>query len=470
VSKGFSLPEGCLHDLHLIIKNFEALADSPHGEGVRRLRTHVLEAAEAAIRSVMPESLFRSKVRVTGSILHVLNDAFDLDGFSEIYVIGGGKASVEMVAQLNNMLGERISGGEVAAKVDGELKVGAVRINPASHPVPNERSLEATQRIIELTSKATPQSLYIVVISGGASAMIVSPREGVSLEDKAETTKLLLECGADIEEINTVRKHLSRVKGGQLQKLIYPATTIALIISDVVGDKPEVIASGLTVPDPTSFRDAYRVLEKYGLLNRVPQAVLKLFERGVKGLEEETPKPESTVFRTAHNYIIGSNTDACMGAWSSLKERGYNPLLLTTRMQGEAREVGRFLAGVGSSLSNPPFDAYVIGGETTVTVKGSGLGGRNQELCLSALIALRGCGGVVLASVGTDGVDGFSEAAGGIIDGYTYSDALEKGVSPEEYLDNNDSGTFFKRVGGAILTGPTGTNVSDLVLLVTHKD
>ncbi len=454
----------------MIIKNFEALVDSPHGEGVRRLRTHVLEAAEAAIRSVMPESLFRSKVRVTGNVLHVMNDAFNLDEFSEVYVIGGGKASVEMVTQLNNILGGRISGGEVAAKVDGELRVGSVRINPASHPVPDERSLKATERIIQLASRASPTSLYIVVISGGASAMISSPREGVSIEDKAKTTKLLLECGANIEEINTVRKHLSRVKGGQLQKLIHPATTITLIISDVVGDKPEVIASGPTTPDPTSLRDAYRVLEKYNLLGSVPQTVLKLLERGVKGLEKETPKPGSTVFRTAHNYIIGSNTDACMAAWGKLKERGYNPLLLTTRMQGEAREVAKFIAGVGSSTSNPPFDAYIIGGETTVTVKGSGIGGRNQELCLSALIALRGCSGVVLASVGTDGVDGFSEAAGGIIDGYTYSDALEKGITPEKYLDNNDSGTFFKRVGGAIITGPTGTNVSDLILLVSHKD
>ncbi|MEM3799585.1 MAG: glycerate kinase [Thermoprotei archaeon] len=450
----------------MIIKNYDSLTQSTHGEAVRIVRAHVLEAIDAAIRSVMPENLLSTKMRVEGHTLRVLGDEFDLDVFSEVYVIGGGKASVGMVTQLDKLLGDRISGGEVAAKVAEEFKIGAVRVNPASHPLPDERSAEATERIFGLVSKATPQTLYIVVISGGASAMLASPRDGLSIRDKAETTRLLLECGANIEEINTVRKHLSKVKGGQLQRLIYPATSITLMLSDVVGDKLDVIGSGPTQPDPTSFLDAYRILEKYGLLNSVPSSVLSFVKRGVGGLEEETPKPGSMVFKTAHNYVIGSNSDACTAAWRTLKERGYTPLLLTTRMQGEAREVGRFLAGMGISQSNPPFDAYVLGGETTVTLRGKGVGGRNQELCLASLIAIKGWGDIVLASVGTDGVDGVSEAAGGIVDGYSYSDALAKGVSPEEYLGNNDSGTFFKKVGGAIITGPTGTNVSDLVLLV----
>jgi glycerate 2-kinase len=450
----------------MVIVNSDELCSLARGEELRKRRRDVLDAVESAIKSVMPENLLEAKLKLSGGKLYVAGDVFDLAGFDQIYVVGGGKACVGMVRQLNRMLGDLITGGEVAAPIERETWMGRVRINPASHPIPDEKSVGATQRILDLASKATSRTLYLVLISGGASAMLSCPREGITVEDKAEITRSLLKCGANIDEINTVRKHLSKIKGGQLQKLLYPATTVALIISDVVGDRLDVIASGPTVPDPTTFNDAYGVLRKYGLVESAPPRVLSLLEKGVSGLVEDTPKPGDPIFSLANNYIIGSNRDACMAAWASLQSKGYTPLILTTRMQGEAREVAKFLAGLGASRSHPPFDAFVLGGETTVTLRGRGVGGRNQELCLSALIALNGGGDVVLASVGTDGVDGFTEAAGAIIDTNTYSDAVSKRVSPEQYLDNNDSGTFFKRVGGAVITGPTGTNVSDIVVVV----
>jgi len=448
------------------IKNFQELVDEPRSETLRTMRQHALEAVDWAIRSVLPKKLLTAKLRVASDQLVVGDQTFNLKEYDQIYVIGGGKAAPEMASALVELLGDKISAGEVAAKVASETWVGHIRLNPASHPIPDQRSVEATRKILDLVSKATDKTLFVTLISGGASAMLAYPRQGLTIEDKAKTTKLLLECGADIEEINTVRKHLSAIKGGQLQRQIYPATNIALIISDVVGDRLEVIASGPTVPDPTTFADAYNVLKKYGLLEHVPPRVLSLIERGVEGLEEDTPKPRSRVFDTAHNYLVGSNIDACMAAWRALKEKGYEPLLMTTHMQGEAREVAKLLAGVSLSCSQPDFDAYVLGGETTVTVKGRGVGGRNQELCLSALIALKGSDNVVLASVGTDGIDGFSEAAGAIVDGHSYYDAQAKNVSPEQYLENNDSATFFRKVGGAIITGPTGTNVSDIVVVL----
>lgn len=449
----------------MIVKNADKLEEAREGP-LRAMRKSVLEAVEAAVESVLPRNLLRGKLKVESGRLTVMGHEHDLARYDRIYVIGGGKAAFEMASTLYELLGDKISGGEVAANVEGEVWVGPIRVSPASHPIPDEKSYEAAKRVLELASKATPRTLYIVVVSGGGSAMLAHPRRGITLEDKVETTRLLLKSGANIEEVNTVRKHLSAIKGGQLQRLIHPATSITLILSDVVGDRLDLVASGPTLPDPTTFQDAKKVLEKYGLLGRVPQRVVELIERGIQGLEEETPKPGSPIFETAHHYLIGSNRDACMAAWHKLAEKGYTPILLTTQMQGEAREVGRLLAGIASSKSHPEFDAYILGGETTVTVRGKGRGGRNQELCLSALIALKGVDGVVLCSFGTDGVDGFSAAAGALVDGQSYCEALAKNLSPEEHLENNDSATFFEKAGGAIITGPTGTNVADVVILV----
>lgn len=451
----------------MLIKNIKELSHTDHGSSISVLRRQLLRAVDRAIVSVEPRTLFREKVSLKGSVLHVVDRSFNLDSYERLYVIGAGKASVEMTKQLVGLLRTRVCSGEIAAKVDKEFRIGNVRVNPASHPVPDERSMAATERILRLVSQRKKGDFYIFLLSGGASAMLAYPRSPVTIEEKAQTTSLLLKCGASIDETNCVRKHISDVKGGLLQRKIHPATSLTLIISDVVGNPLDVIASGPTYPDSSTFRDALNVLRKYSILDKVPKSVSSLLHKGVEGKEYETPKFDDACFGTANNIILGSGWDACMSAFQTLRKLGRKPLVLTDRMQGEAREIGRFLAGVASSDRDTSFDSLVIGGETTVTVRGSGTGGRNQELCLAASIAMRGVRNAVLASVGTDGIDGFTEAAGALVDGYTYQDGLAKGLDAKAYLANNDSGTFFKKLGCAVLTGPTGTNVSDLVVMVT---
>jgi glycerate 2-kinase len=450
----------------VLIKNFKELARTKHGSDINLLRKQLLRTVDDAIGAVEPKTLLKEKVALQNSVLRVAGRDFNLERYGRLFVIGAGKASVEMTKGLIKLLQAKVCSGEIAAKVDKAFYLGKVRVNPASHPVPDERSMAATERILRLVSQREKDDLFIFVLSGGASAMLAYPRSPVTLKEKAETTSLLLKCGASIDEINCVRKHISAIKGGLLQRRIHPATSLALIISDVVGNALDTIASGPTYPDNSTFAGALAVLKKYDILNDVPKSVSYLLHRGVEGKESETPKPGDKCFDTANNVILGSGWDACLKAAETLRKFGHTPVILTDRMQGEAREIGRLMGGIASSDKDRWFDSLVMGGETTVTVNGSGVGGRNQELCLAASIAMKGAQNVVLASVGTDGIDGFTDAAGALVDGYTYQDALEKGVDAEVYLQNNDSGTFFKKLSGAVLTGPTGTNVSDLVVMV----
>jgi glycerate-2-kinase len=325
--------------------------------------------------------------------------------------------------------------------------------------------------MLEIAEQAEEDDLVICLISGGGSSLMPLPRGKISISDKRKITEDLLKCGATINEINTVRKHISEFKGGWLAKKVYPATILNLILSDVLGDPLDFIASGPTVPDSTTFSDAIKVLKKYGLWDRAPASIREVLLDGEKGLIPETPKADDEAFKKVYNVVFGNNRVASMAACDFLKSEGLNTLLLTSTLEGEARHVGTILASVarevfasGNPIQKPA--GIVAGGETIVTVTGRGLGGRNQEIALGAALKLCGLDGVVVASLSTDGVDGPTDAAGALVDGKTLTRAEKIGVIPEEYLAKNDSYNFFSKLGDLIFTGPTGTNVNDISVIV----
>ena len=332
--------------------------------------------------------------------------------------------------------------------------------------MPDQAGVDATRAIVELLKGTTRRDLVVCVISGGGSALLTLPAEGITLEDLQATTDALLRCGATINEINVVRKHLDRVKGGGLARLASPSAVITLVLSDVVGNPLDAIASGPTVADTSTFADAASVFDRYKLWPQLPQSVV---ER-IRAAREETPKPGDPLFQNTQSVVVGSNLLACEAAAQAAAGDGFNTLILSTYVEGEAREAGRVLAGIlrevdasGHPLQRPC--GIVAGGETTVTVRGAGHGGRNQELALSAAFGVQGLENVLLASIGTDGSDGPTDAAGAWVDGTTLERALAQGLDPAAALAQNDSYTLFDQLGNLIRTGPTNTNVNDLYLL-----
>ncbi len=434
----------------------------------------VLDALMTGVRAADPEEAVASALRVREGVIDVAGRV-KIGGFEKIHVVGFGKASRRMLAGLMRVIGELVAGG-VVIHPGPEDVVGGVRVLRGDHPIPGENTLRSSRELLRyVEERVGPRDAVFVLISGGGSALFEEPREGLSLSDIAAVSKMLMESGADIVELNTVRKHLSRVKGGWLAKRIRSMATVSLIISDVVRDPVEFIASGPTAPDPTTFADAHRVLVKRGVWEKCPAPVRELIERGVRGEAEETPKPGDPIFKKTHNVIVANNTKSLKAMKAFLEKHGYNVMLLTPYLEGEAREVGKALAGIAYSAAKigiprePPL-AIVAGGETTVTVRGSGRGGRNQELCLSIAMGIRGAHGVYAGCMGSDGIDGNSPAAGALVDYRVVDEALEKGLDPAEYLDNNDSYTFFKKLGRTIETGLTGTNVNDLLVILVEKE
>jgi hydroxypyruvate reductase len=401
-------------------------------------------------------------------------NTYNLNRFSRVLVVGAGKASAPMAAAVEEVVGGRIPvEGVVTVRYGHAAPTRHVRIREAGHPVPDMAGVEATRAIVELLETTEPRDLVICVISGGGSALLTLPADGISLEDMQRTTDALLRSGATINEINVVRKHLDVVKGGGLARLAAPAHLLTLVLSDVVGNPLDSIASGPTVGDTSTFTDAARVFDHYALWPGLPQTVASRVRKGCAGEIPDTPKPGDALFSEAQTVLVGSNLLACEAAARAASEAGFRSLVLTSFVEGEAREVGRVLAGVlrevdasGHPLPRPA--CIVAGGETTVTIRGEGKGGRNQELALSAAFALRGLERVLLASVGTDGSDGPTDAAGAWVDGATLARAAELAVDPAASLAANDSYTFFDKVGGLIRTGPTQTNVNDIYLLFAY--
>lgn len=456
----------------VVIKNERELLNNARSSLDRRARQLAINALNVALEAADPKNIIRSKVRVEKSSLKIGRLSFNLNEFKNVYVVGGGKASGCMAEAVEELLGDRIRDGAVNVPYSSPaFETKRIKIEHASHPVPDVAGVRGAKRILDLASEAEENDLLICLLSGGGSSLMPQPSAGVSLRDKRRVTDMLLKSGATINEINAVRKHMSAFKGGWLAKRAYPATVVNLILSDVVGDPLDSIASGPTVPDSTTFQDAIEILKRYGLWSKAPASVKKVLLSGQKGLIPETPKAGDRAFERVHNIVIGNNMTASLAAYDSLEGAGLHTLLLSSCLEGQARDVGtvfasmaREIAASGNPVSKPV--GIVAGGETTVTVVGRGKGGRNQEVALGAGLKVGGLDGVVVASLSTDGVDGPTDAAGALADGKTLMRAGELGLNARKFLVENDSYSFFSRLGDLLFTGVTGTNVDDVSVIV----
>jgi glycerate-2-kinase len=458
-----------------VIKNKSELINNARNQKDKRCREILLDIAETAINSVDPKNAIQKYVKLEqeDNILYIGNHSFDLNKMQRIFVVGGGKASGTMAEALEAILGDNISLGEVNILRGTKLSfnTGSINLNEADHPVPSLDGINGVNKMLNLVDQAKEYDLVIALISGGGSALMPAPAGDISLEEKQQITKGLLKSGATIHEINTVRKHISNFKGGQLAQHACKngATLISLILSDVVGDPLDSIASGPTAPDETYYQNAIEILQRYKLWDETPEPIKRRLNDGIAQKVPETPKEMPP---SCHNVIIGSNFSACTAAKLKAEELGLNNIILTSSLEGEARHIGIAFAAIAKEIHThghplPKPCAIIAGGETTVTVTGSGKGGRNQELSLGAAIKLgEKIKGVAFGSIGTDGIDGPTDAAGAIIDPSTILRAKEKGLKPQKRLENNDAYHFFQEIGDLILTGPTGTNVMDLLILI----
>jgi glycerate 2-kinase len=434
----------------------------------------VLNALNKAVDAADAGNAIRRHVRLDGDVLRADDLTYRMNRFRRIFVIGAGKATAKMAESTEKMLGDKITGGLVIIPdyLRSLPKSDRIRYSPGSHPIPSRKNVEGVADMLDLVKNAGRNDLILTLLSGGASALMEYPIEGVTLDDEKRTTTMLLKSGASIRELNTVRKHISRVKGGRLAKILKPAQVLTLIVSDVIGDEIDSIGSGPTAPDPTTYRSAKNILTGYGLWSRIPAHVRNLIYKGTRGVSPETPKLGDSSFRRVRNMIVGNNRESCRAAAAEMKRAGYDARILSTRLVGEAREVGRILGSILTGIrendtkSRPA--ALIAGGETTVTVKGRGKGGRNQELALAAALEIEGCKHVVLGSLATDGVDGPTDAAGALVDGTTIARGRRRGMDPQDYLDDNNSYSYFSRLGDLIRTGPTGTNVNDIMIIAAR--
>jgi len=456
-----------------IIRNFSELVKNAGSTRDREARKLALKALNVSIETVDPKRIVQSKVKIKGETLTIDGFKLSLRRFKRVTVVGAGKASGAMAEAFERVLSDRITRGlvNVLEGTRSNFHTDRIELQEASHPVPSGKNTEATERMLELLAGLSEDDLVFCLISGGGSAMMSSPAAGISLADKQEITRSLLKCGATIQEINTVRKHLSKVKGGWLAKKAYPSTLVSLIVSDVVGDPLDSIASGPTAPDLTTYLDAIKVLKRYDLWGGSPNSVRERLVKGCRGAIPDTPKSDDESFKKVFNIVLGNNRLACYAAQHTLEEFGLETLYLTSFLEGEAREAALVLASIikeidacGRPVRRPA--ALMAGGETTVAVKGSGKGGRNQEMILSLIGKIAGMSGVAAASLGTDGVDGPTDAAGAIVDGESLRRAIAMKLNPTEFLLNNDSYGFFSKMKDLIFTGPTGTNVNDLFVAV----
>ena len=395
---------------------------------------------------------------------------YDLCRYERVIVLGAGKATAPMAQAVEQRLGSRLHGGFVVVKYGHSLPTKRIVVAEAGHPIPDQSGQRAAARLCAMAAELGRRDLLIVLLSGGASSLLPAPVAGVTLADKQRTTQELLRCGASIREINTVRKHLSRIKGGRLAELT-EATVVTLILSDVLSDDLSAIASGPTAPDPTTYQEAVAILKRYRIWRAVPQRVRQHLGRGCQGFVSETPKPGSSLFRRVHHHVVGNNTAAVTAVTCAAREAGLRTFVHTPALTGEAREAGqrfgamaRNIVREGKPLQRPC--CVVAGGETTVTVTGKGTGGRAQEFAAAAALEIAGLAKVWVVAIGTDGTDGPTDAAGAVIDGNTVARAQRRSVDLKGALKRHNTYPALKRLHQLIITGPTGTNVNDLYLLL----
>jgi len=422
----------------------------------------------AVLKAIDPYWLIKERIDHIRSIYREGN-------YGKLYLISFGKAAYPMTKAVSDFADDLLTKGIMITKYGHVPEAGVshkIEVFEAAHPVPDIQGVLATERVIGLLEKADSATLVVCLISGGGSALLVAPHKDISLAEKQQITQLLLKAGANIQELNTVRKHLSRIKGGRLAEIAYPARVLSLILSDVIGDPLDVIASGPTSPDQTTFQDALKVIKRYDLGNKISENARLILIRGATGEIAETPKEGNPVFAWVQNIIVGSNKKAVETAKREAEGQGYQAAVISAELQGEARDAATWLARKaiearrGLAGGSQGKICLISGGETTVTVRGNGMGGRNTELSLAFAQEIKGMKGITLLSAGTDGTDGPTDAAGAIVDGGTIERAEAAGINPGDYLKNNDSYHFFKSAGGLFITGPTGTNVMDLQIIL----
>ena len=434
-------------------------------------RAHARAIFDAGVAAADPGRCVHQALAVTGDALRCGPLRFPLDTISNLRLVGAGKATAAMAAAAEAILGDRIEYGAINTKYGHALPLARVETFEAGHPVPDEAGVAGARRQLELLTDLAPDALVLGLFSGGGSALLPAPAEGLTLAEKQETTRLLLACGATIDEINALRKHLSAIKGGLLARAATPARVVALMLSDVIGDPLDTIASGPTHPDTTTFGDCLAIVDRYDLRGQLPSPVRQYLKAGARGEQPETPKPGDPCFARAESLVIGNSRLAIDAAAHKASALGYKVLVLTSRLQGEARQAAAALVSIAQETAetNRPIArpaCLIAGGETTVTLRNNGKGGRNQELALAAALQLEGWPAITLLSGGTDGTDGPTDAAGALADGQTLSRARAQGLNARAFLDRHDSYPFFAALDDLVITGPTGTNVMDLQIVL----
>lgn len=440
------------------------------GQNKKRLLQEIYKAAiEAASPYTAVRGALRTRTYGKKLLLEIQNESIDLSRVKRVFVAGAGKAVCPMARAIEDMLAARVTDGLVITKYGHGQPLKRVRVKEAGHPIPDSNGMAGAKEILDMAKAAEKDDLFIFLLTGGASSLLSFPAPGLSLKDKQRASALLLNSGATIDEMNAVRKHLSLIKGGRLAEEAIPARVLTLMVSDVVGNSLSTIGSGPTAPDPSTYSDSLKVIDKYGLSDKMPMNVMKLLRKGAKGGIPESPKPGSPAFRRASNIIVADNLWALQSAAKAARAAGLHTIVLSSTVAGNTRETAAFLASVlkeiknsGNPVKRPA--CVLIGGETTLVVTGKGLGGRNQEFALALAVALDGKKGVYALAAGTDGTDGPTDAAGAYVSPESLKKAAALGLDPLKFLSRNDSYNFFKKAGGLFVTGPTGTNVMDIVI------
>lgn len=425
----------------------------------------------AGLQSAAPRDCVLKALSLRANQLLAGDLSYDLEAVSQIVVLGAGKATPAMAAAVEELLGARINTGIINTKYGHSIPLAHIETVECGHPIPDEAGIEGTRRQLASLEGLDERALVICLFSGGGSALLPAPAPGITIGEKQQTTRLLLACGATIDEVNAIRKHLSSIKGGLLSRHAHPARVLSLMLSDVIGDSLDTIASGPTYPDSTSFNYCLELADYYELRAHLPDAVRKRLETGARGEIDETPKVDDPCFARVHNKIIGNNSLAIAAAADRARDLGYSVLRLTSRLQGEARTIGSALATIAQEVRQnghpiAPPACIIAGGETTVTLRGKGKGGRNQELALAAGLTLDGWKGITFLSAGTDGTDGPTDAAGAIVDGSTIQRGNALGLAAKTHLQDNDSYHYFSKLNDLLITGATGTNVMDLQIVL----